>query len=72
MPTRTVQAVAHRNGRELELLEPVEIAEGEQIRVVLYLPERRVVKPARRPLAAWDLGVIDHPLTRDQIYEDAV
>ena len=67
MPVRTVRAIK-RNGC-LELLDPVDLPEGKEVRVTLD-----VVVPAARAkdmpqLATWDLGVRT-PLRREDLYDD--
>lgn len=69
MPSRTVIAVP-RNGR-LELLERIELPEGQPIQVTLEFPVASNDQEQKPALAIWDLG-IKGPLTREQIYDDLI
>lgn len=65
MTMRVVRFVMH--GGHLEPLEPLQLAEGTEIKATMEFPEAAPQPP--RALRTRHLGVIE-PLTREKIYED--
>jgi hypothetical protein len=66
--TKTVHAIRH--GGNLELLEPIDIAEGTEVTVTVDLPVVvRPTNPAVLPVRS--LGPMKGSLGREDIYDDA-
>jgi len=69
MPQRTVLAVRHADGH---LVEPVKLAAGAKVSVILDLPEESAGPAEPGSLPTRKLGPIFGSLTRGEIYADLV
>jgi hypothetical protein len=71
MAKRTVRAVKAADGH-LELLEHVDLPQGQVIPVTLELPDETRLATAPSDLPIRDLGPVKGALTRDEIYADLI
>lgn len=69
MSARVVRAIPRR-GR-LDLLEPLDLPEGQPVQVTVESLAPVLPVAEREPLGTWNLGV-KQPLTRDEIYADLI
>lgn len=66
--TKTIRAQVR--GGVLELLEEVDLPEGQSINVTIAIPS--VIPKKKHRLGVWHLGSLKGRLTRDEIYGDLI